>query len=226
MQMSQTSLAETLDIFRATFLGRLPSVERRLFGPAGEAARRDLMTRKIPQPGQFAPPFELPDQHGRIVRLADKLLHGPLIVLFVRGAWCPFCTLTLRAYQAALPAIHEAGGDLLAITPQPASTCSLMAERDLLAFETLSDHGNQVAAEYDIAFDVDPSLRPMHLRLGHDLPRLNGTGNWTVPLPATFVIGQDGRIVLTHVEAGNYQRLEPADAVAAIMKARTREPAA
>ena len=224
MQSSQTSLANTLEIFRSTFLERLPSAERRLFGPAIEATRRDLLTRKVPQPGSLAPEFELPDQHGRLVRLVDRLRHGPLVLLFVRGAWCPFCTLTLRAYQAALPAIHEAGGDLLAITPQPASTCSQMAERDLLAFETLSDRDNRTAAAYDIAFDIDPTLRPMHLRLGHDLPRLNGTGNWTVPLPATFVIGQDRKILLTHVEPGQYQRLEPSDALAAIIAARRTEP--
>jgi peroxiredoxin len=52
--------------------------------------------------------------------------------------------------------------------------------------------------------------------LGHDLPRLNGTGDWTVPLPATFVIGRDGRVVLAHVEPNYHRRLEPAAVVAAL----------
>ncbi len=176
--------------------------------------------RAIPLAGERAPDFALPDQHGTIVRLADPLALGPVVLLFVRGGWYPFCTLTLRAYQAYLPEIHEAGGDLIAITPQPAATCCYMAERDLLAFQTLSDHDNQVARRYGIAYELDPALRPMYLRLGHDLPRLNATGNWIVPLPATFVIGQDGSVALAHVEAGAHQRLDPSEAVAALAAVR------
>ena len=216
MQMSPPSLTHQLEAFRASFLPRLPKAERERLAPAEANTRQALQNRIIPRTGDLAPGFALPDQHGTMVRLADRLSQGPVVLLFVRGAWCPFCTLTLRAYQQFLPAIHDAGGDLLAITPQPATTCSLMAERDLLAFETLSDHGNQVARAYGIAFEMDPLLRPMHQRLGHDLPLLNGTGDWTVPLPATFIIGQDGRVVLAHVEPSYHQRLDPAKVVAVL----------
>jgi peroxiredoxin len=216
MQSSRGSLTQQIEAFRTSFLLRLPEAERRRIEPAENAMREALRHRKVPHVGDLAPDFSLPNQHGAMVRLADRLSQGPVVLLFIRGGWCPFCTLTLRAYQAWLPAIHDAGGDLLAVTPQPASTCSQMAERDLLAFQTLSDHGNVVAGAYGIAFETDPALRPMHLRLGHDLPQINGTGDWTVPLPATFIIGQDGRVALRHVEPGNHLRLEPADAVAAL----------
>jgi peroxiredoxin len=218
MQKQRAGLNQQLAAFYESFHRRLPAAERARFAPANEAARRALQDRPVPQPGDVAPDFALPDQHGRVVRLAERLAHGPVVLLFVRGGWCPLCTLTLRAYQTWLPAIHEAGADLLAITPQPASTCCLMAERDLLAFQTLSDHDNRVAAAYGIAFEMDPLLRPMHLRLGNDIPRLNGTGNWTVPLPATFIVGTDGRVVLSHVEVSNHLRLDPADAVAALQR--------
>jgi peroxiredoxin len=213
MQSNQASLADQLNAFRASFQARLPAAERERLLQAEANTRVKLQKQIIPRVGDKAPAFTLADQHGTMVRLADRLSQGPVVLLFVRGAWCPFCTLTLRAYQDWLPAIHDAGGDLLAITPQPASTCSLMAERDLLAFQTLSDDGNQVARAYGIAFETDPLLRPLYERLGHDLPRLNGTGDWTIPLPATFIIGRDGKVVLAHVEAAHYRRLEPAHAV-------------
>jgi peroxiredoxin len=216
MQSKQAGLTQQLDAFRASFLSRLPCSERENLAAAEVNNRQVLQGRIIPRAGDTAPVFMLPDQHGTMVRLADRLSQGPVVVLFVRGAWCPFCTLTLRAYQQWLPAIHDAGGDLLAITPQPATTCSLMAERDLLAFETLSDHGNLVARSYGIALEIDPVLRPLYERLGHDLPRINGTGDWTVPMPATFIIGRDGRVVLAHVEPVHYRRLEPAKVVAAL----------
>lgn len=145
------------------------------------------------------------------MRLYDRLALGPLVLLFVRGGWCPFCTLTLRAYQAALPAMQAAGADLLAITPQPAGTCSAVAERDLLAFPVLSDQGNAVAGLYGVAYELAPALRALYSRLGHDLPRLNGTGDWRVPLPATFIVNTDRTIARADVQPVAHRRLEPAE---------------
>lgn len=210
------SLTAQLQAFRASLMQRLPVQERNAIEPAYAALRAALRASPVVQVGAVVPDFILPDQHGRLVHLYDRLENGPVVLLFVRGGWCPFCTMTLRAYQAALPSIHEAGADLLAITPQPAGPCSQMAERDLLAFPTLSDQDNQVARRYGIAFEIEPSMRPMHLRLGHDLPRINQTQDWTVPLPATFIAGRDRRLALAHVEAGAHQRLEPAAAIAAL----------
>ncbi len=150
--------------------------------------------------------------------MADRLAHGPVVLLFFRGGWCPFCTLTLRAYQAALPAIQAEGGDLLAITPQLAGPCSAVAERDLLAFPVLSDLGNAVAQRYGVAYTLPAALQAIYRRLGHDLPRLNGTGNWRVPLPATFIVAPTGSLLHTHVEPVAHRRLEP-DAVVHILAA-------
>jgi peroxiredoxin len=209
MHMAWDSLTKQLDAFRTGFLARLPADERQMILAAAEDLRAGAAGRQSPRPGDMATDFTLPNQHGRIVRLSDRLAHGPVVLLFVRGGWCPFCTLTLRAYQAALPAIQAAGGDLMAITPQPSDTCCVMAERDLLAFPTLSDHGNVIADAYGVAYELAPALRSIYTRIGHDLPRVNGTGDWRVPLPATFVIGVDGRVVTAHVEPVAHRRLEP-----------------
>ena len=213
--MGQLSLQPQLEAFRESFIRRLPPAERACMDRVGPASGNG----PVLHAGDPAPRFILPDQHGAAVSLVDRLAMGPVMLLFVRGGWCPFCTLTLRAYQAWLPAIHDAGGEIFAITPQPAGPCCQMAERDLLAFQTLSDHGNRTAAAYGIASAIDPALRPMYLRLGHDLPEINATGDWGVPLPATFVINQAGLVTLAHVGTANHLRLEPAQAVAALQAA-------
>ena len=208
MHMGQNSLTRQLEVFRAGWLARLPAKERAVVLDAAEDLRAGSFDRRSVQAGDLAPDFALPDQHGRIVRLADRLGHGPVVVLFARGGWCPFCTLTLRAYQEALPGIHSA--DLLAITPQPATSCSAVAERDLLAFPILSDPGNAVADAFGVAYELAPALQKVYLRHGHDLPRLNRTGDWRLPLPATFIVGADGHVVSAHVEPVVHRRLEPA----------------
>ena len=216
MPQTGINLAKQLSAFHASFLQRLPPRDRTMLENAAKNLRADVGARVIPKAGELAPDFVLSDQHGRLVRLSERLAQGPVVLLFIRGGWCPFCTLTLRAYQACLPAIHDAGADLLAITPERADSCSVMAERDLLAFPTLSDQKNGVAEAYGIAYDLDPGVRSLYLRLGHDLPRLNGTGNWRVPLPATFIIGQDGHVALADLAPQINFRLEPAMAVKAL----------
>ena len=210
------SLTQQLEQFHAGLLQRLPASERKIKEDWVQRGNRADPMAGVPKPGDTAPDFALPNQHGRIVHLADRLLQGPVVLLFVRGGWCPFCTMTLRAYQNFLPAFHQEGADLLAITPQPSRSCCEIAERDLLAFPTLSDQDNKVADRYGVGVELVPELRPMHLRLGHDLPRLNGTGNWRIPRPATFVIGSDGRLKLSHVAREAHQRLDPAEALAAL----------
>ena len=192
MHANDNTLTNRLDAFRAGMLLRLPEAERLSILNAAEDLRATSASRTTPGEGERAPRFALPDQHGRIVRLEDRLAQGPVV-----------------AYQDALPAMHAAGAELLAITPQPADRCSAVAERDLLSFPVLSDKGNVVADSYGIAYELAPALRRLYARLGHDLPRLNGTGDWRVPLPATFVLDPDGRVVHASVEPVAHRRLEP-----------------
>lgn len=214
----QQSLSEQLDRFHKGMVQRMCGRDVEALSGLEEELRRAGVGQDVLQPGDTAPEFSLPDQHGKQVRLTDCLEHGPVVLVFFRGGWCPFCALTLRAWQDALDGLHDAGGDLLAVSPQPCSGCSQTAERDLLAFSVLSDHGCKVADSYRIAFDMPEAARPLYAKLGHDLPRINGTGTWRLPLPASFVIGTDRRIALTHSQIANWKRLDPGDAVAAVRR--------
>ena len=62
--------------------------------------------------------FTLPDALGQSVTLSQLLMQGPVIIIFYRGEWCPYCNLELRAYQKALPQLQELGATLVAISPQ------------------------------------------------------------------------------------------------------------
>ena len=208
------SLAEQLTTFKATMLARMTpddaDVIRRSEAAWATAAPGMLRV------GDTAPDFTLPDQHGRAIRLRDRLALGPVAVLFIRGGWCPFCTIHLRAWAEALPALQDAGGDLLAISPQPVPACGNVAERDLLAYPVLSDRNGAVAAAFGVGWDVPEFARPLYLRLGHDLPVLNGDGSWRAPLPGVFVLDRDGRITLVYTDRAVARRLDPSAVIAAV----------
>src|ERR1700759_1373339 len=69
---------------------------------------------RIFQVGSRAPEFALPDASGRIVRSADLLALGPLVVNFFRGRWCPYCVTELETWRDLFPALRERGALLVA----------------------------------------------------------------------------------------------------------------
>ncbi|MHB8630078.1 MAG: peroxiredoxin-like family protein [Aggregatilineales bacterium] len=139
--------------------------------------------------------------------LAEQLQKGPVVLAFYRGAWCPYCNLQLRAYQAILPEITNLGATLVAVSPQAPDYSIDMVTKANLTFPVLSDAGNLVAREYRLVFTLPEALRPYTA----NLPQYNHDDSWELPLPGTFVIGPDGVIRLAFTHADYTKRLEPTD---------------
>lgn len=167
--------------------------------------------------GDKAPAFTLPDHLGNSVSLDDLIANGPVIINFYRGEWCPYCNLELRAWQQHLDRIKTSGASLVAISPMLPDSSLDLAEKHALAFPVLSDVGNKVADDFGLVFTVDDRIQAMYLeRLGNNLPKLNGDDSFTLPLPATYVIGQNGVITYSYVNADYRLRADPEDVLAAL----------
>jgi peroxiredoxin len=207
-------LKSALDDFRAEFLAKFPVEITVKMQQATDHLVQDYTTRKGLQVGDRAPDFELPDAFGRSVRLSDRLCQGPVILSFYRGGWCPYCNLELRAYQAILPQIRAAGVSLIAISPQTPDASLNTAEKNQLGFDVLSDVGSTVAQAYNIAFELPDTLKQLYSQFGHALPESNGTADWQLPIPATFVIDGAKQIHLAHIDVDYRNRLEPLQALA------------
>ena len=166
--------------------------------------------------GDRAPDFELPDARGGTVALRDALAAGPVVLVFYRGAWCPYCNLQLRAFQAALDEIRAAGASPIAISPETPDNSLTLAEQAGLAFPVLSDAGNAVARSYGIVFDLAGADRDLHAGVGADLVEFNGDDSWELPAASVFVVGRDGIITFASV-AGDYRwRVGPDEVLAAL----------
>jgi peroxiredoxin len=169
--------------------------------------------------GDRAPAFTLKDPEGRDVSSVDLLAQGPLIVSFYRGVWCPYCNLELQALQAALPAFEAAGAELVAISPQTAPNSRKSVRQNGLGFPILSDPRNEVAAAFGLRFGLPDYLVDLYKSLKNDLPAFNGDPSWTLPMPARYVIGQDGTILYAEVNPDYTRRPEPEDMLPAVRRA-------
>ena len=168
--------------------------------------------------GERAPDFTLPDVFGKLVTLSDRLKQGPVVLTFYRGAWCPYCDLQLRAYQKILPHIQETGTSLIAISPQLPDHSLSTVEKKELTFTVLSDVGNRIARAYGLVFTIGEDMRGIYSAIGSDLPTFNGDATWDLPMPGSFIIGQDKVIHLSFVDEDFTHRLEPAALLAGLRK--------
>jgi peroxiredoxin len=173
---------------------------------------------KAPRVGDLAPPFSLPDVRGKKVSLDALLREGPVVVSFYRGQWCPYCDLQLRAYQEVLPRLRALGANLVAISPQTPDESLSTAEKRDLAFPVLSDAGNRTARSYGLVWKVPAGLEAIQKGFGVDLARSNGDETNELPVPGTFVVGSDGRVAFSYLNADWRLRLEPAEILSVLEK--------
>lgn len=210
-----STLKTDLDAFKAEFMAKLPKDKAEIMACADtDLAATDILKRAL-KVGDRAPDFSLPDATGRKISLKETLAHGPAIIVFYRGGWCPYCNLELRAYQRLLPDIRKAGAQLMAISPQTPDASLTTQEKNALAFPVLSDTGNASAKAFGILFDMPEYLSNLYAGFGNDLTKINAAGTWQLPLPATYVIGQDGIILKAFIETDYRVRMEPKEALTA-----------
>lgn len=209
------SLQARLDAFKSDFeAGRPPfnappAVIATMHRATAELRASGLADRAIAA-GDRAPAFALADADGVVHSSAALLARGPLVLTFYRGVWCPYCNMELEALQAVLPEIRAAGATLLAISPQTAVNSRKSVARNGLGFPILVDPGNEVAASFGLRFALPDYLVELYKSLKNDLPGFNGDPSWTLPMPARFVIGQDGVVLTANVEPDYTRRPEPA----------------
>lgn len=199
---------------------QIPADIREVMDRAAADLATSGQTEQAPAVGEAAPLFTLPAVDGRSVALADALAQGPVVLTFYRGAWCPYCNMTLRALQAVNDDITARGAQLIAVSPQIPDESLTLAEKHALTFQILSDLGCQTAKLYGLSFDIPQDLSNLYDALGFDLNRVNAGHARTLPLPSTFVIAPDGTITWTFVETDYTKRAEPSDILAALDRIR------
>ncbi len=178
-----------------------------------ELAKSGVLDRALRE-GQEAPDFILPASDGKPVRLYDLLEKGRVVVVFYRGGWCPYCNIHLRGFQRILPELTKLGASLLAISPQLPDNSLSTKEKSELSFPVLSDVGLAAAHSFGVAFELPEALLEHYRHFDHALDVKNGPeGAKELPVPATFVIGRDRKILLAHVDADYTTRLDPIEAL-------------
>jgi peroxiredoxin len=181
----------------------------------GERSIQELfesgIEKRILPAGATAPAFSLPDFSGRIVRSADLLALGPLVVNFFRGRWCPYCVTELEAWRDLYPALRERGALVVGISPQTQRQSDFTAAQHNIPFPLLTDPGCGVSERFGLMWAVPAYLQKYYRSILLNIPFVNGDESWKLPLPATYVISPEGRVLYAEAHADFRVRPEPAD---------------
>ncbi len=187
---------------------------------AQQALKDSRIAERALAAGNDAVDFTLPNARGEQVSSEALRQQGPIVVSFYRGGWCPYCGLELKALQSVNAEIEALGARLIAISPQLPDESLSTAEKNQLEFEVLSDVNSKVADQYGLTFSLDEDLRPIYKNWGADVAAVNDDPDCKLPLPATYVISQDGKIVHSFVEEDYTERLEPDEILNALRDLR------
>jgi peroxiredoxin len=167
--------------------------------------------------GALAPEFELHDATGRLVRSEDMLALGPLVIKFFRGRWCPYCVTELEAWRDLYEQLRERGALMVAIGPQTERQNDFMVGQHRLPFPVLSDPRCALAEKFGLAYTVPGYLRDYYMSILINIPFVNGESSWRLPIPATYVIAKDRKVLFAEAHADFRVRPEPEEALAALI---------
>ena len=212
---SSSTLKEQLTATAKARSGAASPEQNETFQKAIEMVRESGIEDSAKQVGDDAVDGELSGWDGSSIKLSELWQEGPIVLMWYRGGWCPYCNLQLRAMQQSLDELENAGARLVVLTPELPEKAKETAAANNLEIVALHDKESTLARQYGILFQLPESIVPIYrdkLKLGS----YNGNDKMELPLSATYVIDKSGKITFAFLDADYKNRAEPTDVIAAV----------
>lgn len=213
-----TTLEDSLKIRREGTAANAPTEIYKIMRRATSDLKISGIEKAGPKLGEIFPNFNLPDQNGNIQTLSKLLENGKVVLVYYRGGWCPYCNMELRAYQKYLNEIKSLGAQLVAITPEIPDESLSTQEKNELTFTILTDEKLKFTRTLDLVFTVPEDLKPIYESFGINLEKHNGKDQFDLPIPATYIIDESGKVISRYLNADYTYRQEPSDIIEVLKK--------
>ena len=201
-------------ISSTAYAGLSPDKRKELFQAANQRLKDAKLETKVPKVGDTFPDLKIQDKS-----VSQFLKDGPLVVTFYRGGWCPYCVKQLKEINSSLKDIKNNKANLVALSPEKPLEVKKTKQKNNLDFTLVSDEGNNLARKLNLTFKVEPEVAEEYKALGIDLEASQGNKSYELPMPATFVINQDRKIVYAFADADYTKRAPTEEIIQAVKKA-------
>ncbi len=205
---AESNLQQQLDTKKAN--SPIDASTRGSMQAAIDALAATQIVEKAIQTGQAAPDFTAPRVDGEgALKLSDALQAGPVVLVYYRGDWCPYCNLQLMEYNKYVERIAGYGAQIVALSPQTVANSKYAGEANPFDFTIVTDPDNAIARSYGIAFELPAEISELYTKFGFDLHIENESARAELPLAATYVIDRNGKVAYSFLDADYTKRAEP-----------------
>lgn len=216
--MGFDSFTEHLAEINRKSCDRLPTPQMAVLRRAVSDLRKSGIVEKCLQAGETTPDFSFINAANEQSSLYALLADGPTVINFFRGFWCNFCRTELEAYQKVLPQFEALGAYYLAVSPhQP-----MPAQEQYKNYQVMCDCDNQIGRSFGIVYELQDVEKSLFAEWGIRLDEVNQCKKWELPLPATYLIGQDRMVEFQYVDADFRKRLSPDELIEALTRFQSR----
>ena len=158
-----------------------------------------------------APEVELRTVDDDTLSLEAALEGQKAVLVFYRGGWCMYCNMQLAELRNITDDLAEQGYRILAISPDLPENLEATVEEEELDYTLLSDAKAEAARAFGIAFRVDADTRELYAEYGIDLEAASGESHHLLPVPAVFLVDEDGVIRYRFYDPDYTERLSNED---------------
>lgn len=155
--------------------------------------------------GDNAPSFTGIDQYEQEISSEEVLQKGPIVLVFYRGTWCPYCKKHVSALQNSLEEFTKLGASIVVVTPEQSEFVDKMVKKTDASFSIIHDKDYVIMKAFGLDFKISKETVPSYYNYVLNGTReANGNEDDILPIPATYVINTQGTIDYTHFDP-NYK---------------------
>ena len=148
--------------------------------------------------GSAVPDFTAKTHKGKVVSRDDLLKDAPLLVVFYRGGWCPFCNAQIRQLTAAYSEFEKRGVEPVLISVDDIEGADLASQTYEIPFAVLSDPQLQAHEAFNVVMQVDDETAARYKDYGIELEKWSGQSHHKIAVSSAFLVDKSGNVRWAH----------------------------
>lgn len=202
-------LVQDLQELASNALKNVPQEKVQIISDAIADLKSSQLKKNVLKVGDKIEDIELKNIYDEKVLLSSLIKKDYLVISFYRGGWCPFCVLELKEYEKLRDKFLQNSANIVAISPEVSKYALETKENNTLTFDILCDENLELMKSLGIVFSLNEEFKKLYMEFGIDLEKYNNNKDFTLPIPATYVIDKNFNIVFSYIEEDYTTRFEP-----------------
>ncbi|MGH1469828.1 MAG: peroxiredoxin family protein [Cellvibrionaceae bacterium] len=154
--------------------------------------------------------FSIKTHDGKPINSSDLLEKSPLLIVFYRGGWCPYCNLQIRQLTEAYPNFKKRNVTPVLISVDATDGAALAQKTYNIPFPVLSDSNLLAHNAFNVMLKVDNKTTAQYKEYGIDLEAWSSKDHHSIAISSVFLVDKNGKVLWAHASKDYKTRPSPA----------------